>query len=37
MYVTAAAQDATASAATPHSSAAIRFSKTSSVGFVRRP
>lgn len=34
VYVTAAAPDATANAATPPSRAAIRFSNTSSVGFV---
>ena len=37
VYVIAAAPDATASAAEPPSSAAILFSNTSSVGFVRRP
>ena len=37
VYEIAAAPEATASAATPPSSAAILFSNTSSVGFVRRP
>ena len=36
-YVTAAAPDATARAAVPPSRAAIRLSKTSSVGFVSLP
>ena len=36
-YVTAAAPEAVANAATPPSRAAILFSNTSSVGFVRRP
>ena len=36
-YVTAAAPEPTAKAATPPSKAAILFSNTSSVGFVRRP
>ena len=37
VYVIAAAPDATASAATPPSNAAILFSNTSSVGFVSLP
>ena len=36
-YVTAAAPEATETAATPPSSAAMRLENTSSVGFVRRP
>ena len=35
--VIAAAPEAKASAAVPPSSAAMRFSKTSCVGFIRRP